>query len=135
MASEVVVSPDLFLKYKIILILKHMKTINRTVLILTPKQPFMDWANRFEEGTSEAEPVSTHHSAYLIPEKYDESNFRTYLKKNFSTIFEEELYSMITDAELWPQKRDYKTFNEWFDTHACDTVFDLSDESLIKEEL
>jgi hypothetical protein len=42
---------------------------------------------------------------------------------------------MITDADLWPQKRDCKTFNEWFDTHACDTVFDLSQEPLIKEEL
>ena len=134
MASEVVVSPDLFLKYKIILILKHMKTINRTVLIVTPKQPFMDWANGFEEDTSEAEPVAVYHSTFLIPEKYDESNFKTYLKKYFSTIFEEELYSMITDPDLWPLKRDFKTFNEWFDTQACDTVFDLSNEPLIREE-
>jgi hypothetical protein len=56
------------------------------------------------------------------------------LKKHFSTIFEKELYSMITDPDLWPQKRDFKTFNEWFSTHACDTVFDLSHEPLVREE-
>jgi hypothetical protein len=112
-----------------------MMTINRTLLIVAPKKPFIDWANSFEEDTSVIEPVSAYHSAYLIPEKYDESNFKIYLKKHFLTIFEEELYSMITDADIWPQKRDYKTFNEWFDTNACDTVFDLSQEPLIKEEL
>jgi hypothetical protein len=79
-----------------------MKTINRTLLIVTPKKPFMDWANGFEEDPSEVAPASVYRSAYLIPEEYDESNFKTYLKKYFSTIFEEELYSMTTDAERWP---------------------------------
>jgi len=111
-----------------------MKTINRTVLIVTPKKPFMDWANGFAEDPSEVEAVSVYHSVYLIPEKFDESNFKPFLKKNFEIIFEEELYAMITEAERWPQKRDFKTFNAWFDTQACDTVFDLSHEPLIREE-
>ena len=111
-----------------------MKTINRTVLIVTPKKPFMDWANGFAEDPSKVEAVSVHHSVYLIPEKFDESNFKPFLKKNFEIIFEEELYAMITEAERWPQKRDFKTFNAWFDTRACDTVFDLSHEPLIREE-
>ena len=34
----------------------------------------------------------------------------------------------------FPQNRDYKTYNEWFDTHACDTVFDLSNEPIEIEE-
>jgi len=111
-----------------------MKTINRTVLIVTPKKPFMDWARGFAEDPSEVEPVSVYHSVYLIPEKFGESNFKPFLKKNFEIIFEEELYAMITEAERWPPKRDFKTFNAWFDTQACDTVFDLSHEPLIREE-
>ena len=75
-----------------------------------------------------------HYSAYLISEKYDESNYKNYLKNHYSEIFEEELYSMIRDPDLWPQKRDYKTYNDWFDTQCCDTVLDLANEPIEIEE-
>jgi hypothetical protein len=70
----------------------------------------------------------------LISDKYDEFNYKNYLKNHYLDIFEEELYSMIRDSDLWPQNRDLKTYNEWFDTHACDTVFDLSNEPIEIEE-
>ena len=41
---------------------------------------------------------------------------------------------MIKDPDLWPQKRDLKTYNEWFETHACDVVYDLSNEPIEIEE-
>jgi hypothetical protein len=112
-----------------------MKTINRTLLIVLPKQPFLDWVNRIERQTPDFIPATEHQSAYLIPEKYDESNYKTFLKKAFRTIFEEELYSEFRDSNLWPEKRDLKTFNQWFDVHACDIVYDLGKESIITEEL
>ena len=111
-----------------------MKTINRTLLIVIPNKPFLDWANNFETDKSEFNTYEGHYSAYLISEKYDEFNFRNYLKNHYLDIFEEELYAMITDSDLWPLKRDLKTYNEWFDTHACDTVFDLSNEPIEIEE-
>ena len=46
----------------------------------------------------------------------------------------EELYATIRDTDLWPQKRDFKIYNEWFDTQVCDTVFDLSNEPIEIEE-
>ena len=49
-------------------------------------------------------------------------------------IFEEELYSMIRDDSLFPKNMDFKTYNKWFDTHACDTVFDLCNEPIEIEE-
>ena len=109
-----------------------MKTINRTLLIVTPQKPYLDWVRSFENG--ETDTNEGHYSAYLISEKYDEFNYKNYLKNHFGEIFEEELYAMIRDPDLWPQKRDYKTYNEWFDTHACDTVFDLSNEPIDIEE-
>jgi len=109
-----------------------MNTINRTLLIVIPKKPYLDWANSFNNG--ETDDNGGHYSAYLISEKYDEFNYKNYLKNHYLDIFEEELYAMIRDPDLWPQKRDFKTYNEWFDTHACDTVFDLCNEPIEVEE-
>jgi hypothetical protein len=39
---------------------------------ITPKNPYIDWANSFEDDGPELDPKSLHHSAYLIPDEYDE---------------------------------------------------------------
>ena len=111
-----------------------MNTINRTLLIVMPKKPYIDWVKSFENGEPDFDTGAEHYSAYLINEKFDEFNYQNYLKNHYLDIFEEELYSMIRDPDLWPQNRDLKTYNEWFDTKACDTVFDLSNEPLEIEE-
>jgi len=111
-----------------------MNTINRTLLIVIPKKPYLDWVKRYEISDFDSDSGAEHYSAYLISEKYDESNYKNYLKNHYSEIFEEELYSMIRDPDLWPQKRDYKTYNEWFDTKCCDTVLDLANEPIELEE-
>jgi hypothetical protein len=95
---------------------------------------FLDWANSFDKDTPGFIPGTEHHSAYFIPENYDESNYKSYLKNNFETIFEEELSAQINDPELWPTTLDFKLFKRWFDVHACDIVFDLSEEPLIKKD-
>ena len=106
-----------------------MNTINRTLLIVIPKKPYLDWAKRFN-----IEIAAGEHSAYLIPEKYDEYNYKNYLEKYFLDIFESELYGILKDHDFYPEKRDYKTFNKWFETHACDTVFDLGSDPIEIEE-
>ena len=114
-----------------------MNTINRTLLIIVPKKPYLDWVKsfeNFENGEPEFDTGAEHYSAYLISEKYDEFNYKSYLKNHYMDIFEEELYSMIRAPDLWPQNRDFTTFNEWFDTHACDTVLDLGNEPIEIEE-
>ena len=111
-----------------------MNTINRTLLIVIPKKPYLDWVKSFENDESEIDSGAEHYSAYLIPEKCNEFNYQNYLKNHYMDIFEEELYSMIKDPSLFPKNMDFKTFNEWFDTHACDTVFDLCNEPIEIEE-
>jgi hypothetical protein len=111
-----------------------MKTINRTVIVTTPNKPYIDWANSFGDGGVTLEPNSVNQSAYLIPDEYDEFNYENFLKKNFNLIFEEELNAWMTDPNAWPQDRDYKTFLDWFDIRACDTVIDLGEKPLEIEE-
>ena len=41
---------------------------------------------------------------------------------------------MIRDPDLWPQNRDFKAYNEWFETKACEVVYDLANEPIEIEE-
>ena len=106
-----------------------MKTINRTLLILIPKKPFFDWVMNFNIEIDAGE-----YSAYLIPENYDEYNYKDYLKEHCKEIFESELYGILKDPDFYPEKRDCKTFKKWFETHVCDTVFDLANDPIEIEE-
>ncbi|MCK5836803.1 MAG: hypothetical protein KAH09_06015 [Desulfobacula sp.] len=109
-----------------------MKTINRTAITITPKQPYIDWANSFEEAENYDTP---HITTILISDKYDEFNYETYLKKIFKIIFEEELESCMTDPEDWPKKRDYKTFKKWFNAICSDMTWDYGVGDIEHEEL
>ena len=111
-----------------------MNTINRTLLIVTPQKPYLDWVKSCDYDEVDIENGAEHYSAYLIPEKYDEYNYKNYLKNHYSDIFEEELYSMIRDPDLWPQNIDFKTYNEWFETKAIEVVYDLANEPIEIEE-
>jgi hypothetical protein len=111
-----------------------MKTINRTAIVITPKNLYIDWANSFEDDGPELDPNSLHHSAFLIPDEYDEYDYEDFLKENFNLIFEEELSAWMADPSVWPQDRDYSTFMDWFDIRACDTVIDLGETPIEIEE-
>jgi hypothetical protein len=106
-----------------------MNTINRTLLILIPKKPFLDWVKNFNTEIDAGEC-----SAYFIPHKYDEYDYKDYLKKHCKEIFESELYGILRDPDFYPEKRDYETFNKWFENHVCDTVFDLANDPIEIEE-
>src|SRR5512141_1929224 len=108
-----------------------MRTVNRTLLFVVPKKPFFDWAKSID---GESVPESDYRTAYLIPETYNETNYKAFVRKHFKSIFEEELISEYTDSALWPQTRDYKTFINWFEVQACDMVYDLGKEPLAAED-
>ena len=57
-----------------------------------------------------------------------------FLKKNFKTIFESELDSWMTDPGVWPKKRTFKLFKEWFDIQVSDMIFDLAKDDVTTEE-
>ena len=108
-----------------------MKTINRTAITIIPKQPYIDWANSFEDGVGYDE---VHATTILITDKYDEFNYETYLKKIFKQLFEEQLDSWMTDPEDWPKKRTYTIFKEWFDVICSDMTWDCGDGNIEHDE-
>lgn len=102
----------------------RIKTINRTAITIVPKQPYIDWANSLEDAETYDTP---HVTTILIPDKYDEFDYETYVKKIFNQIFEEQLESWMAYPEDWPQKRTYKMFKKWFNIICSDMTWDYGD--------
>jgi hypothetical protein len=71
-------------------------------------------------------------SVYLIRES---DNSERMLRRQWDWMFEEKLFSWCRDSTLWPRKRTYKVFREWFDVRLVDLVFDLADAPIVLEDL
>ncbi len=63
-----------------------MSTINRTVILITAQQPYIDWANSFDDGGPKMSVNKQNNTAYLIPDTYDEYNYENWLKKKYKKI-------------------------------------------------
>jgi hypothetical protein len=107
--------------------------LNRAALIVRPKQPFLEWAASLDDSglVPDAEGEQT---VYLVPEfESDEEGLRV-LKRVYAEIFERELDGWDTEPSAWPQKRDFKTFQEWFSIELHSVVEDVVDDALIDDE-
>ena len=114
-----------------------MKSINRMAVVIKPKQPFIDWINSMPGDSSNytIEQIAKNNLTFLVPEYDNTVSTMNYIKKKYKIIFEWELWGWITDEELWPEKRNWKMFNEWFDIEISSEVFDMVDLAIEKEEL
>ena len=109
-----------------------MSEINRSLIILKPKQPFLDWTLTLddEDKNLTLEQITEGSIAYLIPELWQDSDQQELLKSYHDILFEEQLGGWWTDEVAWPQKRDLKTFMDWFQVEFHSLLFDLCDEPL-----
>jgi hypothetical protein len=103
--------------------------INRGVIIVRPKQPYVDWAN-----TCDDEPTSTtlgaareDCSAYLLPCWEDGEQLELLLERFSRRIFENELSGWTTNEACWPKQRDLSALREWFEIEPHSMVFELGD--------
>ena len=103
--------------------------INRSALITTAKQPFVDWLHHVDPtsphiGLSEVNHVPT----ICLFESIED--FAEWLGAHCERIFEEQLDGWWTDERSWPRDRGIKAFQDWFDCQLYSMVLDLDDEAL-----
>jgi hypothetical protein len=112
-------------------------TVNRAIILIKAKKPFVDWAKYVNTDNilsdKEVEKVFSEHNAYLITETDDDDEFERAIKREAGNIFENELLSWSQDESEWPTKRSYKVFREWFEIISTVMVFD-TDISLLERE-
>ena len=107
--------------------------LNRAVLIVRPKQPFLDWAAQLDDSgvVPDAEGEQT---AYLVPEFDDDDEAKRVLKRVFAEVFERELFGWHTDESSWPSNRNFALFRKWFVVELHSVVEDLCDFEIIDDE-
>jgi hypothetical protein len=55
----------------------------------------------------------------------DDKALTRWIKANYQTLFEAELEGWYTDESLWPQKRTFKLFQEWFEVECHSVIEDM----------
>ena len=110
-----------------------MNMLNRSAIVVKPKQPFLDWLHG-------ADPTSMHlmladllrePTIYLIPECDTDEDVAEALRELCEEIFDEQLAGWYTDTSTWPRDRSYEVFCQWFDYQHHSMLVDLCDDPLI----
>ena len=106
-----------------------MKTINRQVAIVKPKERYVDWINSLPEmdELSSIESLSNDCTVLLLPHFDDDDESLKYIKKNYRKVFEAELDSWCADENTWPMKRTFSLFQEWFNIEFHSEVIEFGE--------
>lgn len=101
--------------------------LNRAVLIVRYKQPFVDWINAVEPNPQQRlklADANDNNSAYLIEEVEDDEELQEWLKLNGVALMEAELSGWFTESQLWPKDRSLALFNKWCAVELHTLVFE-----------
>ncbi|HUI26384.1 MAG TPA: hypothetical protein VL403_09905 [Candidatus Kryptonia bacterium] len=107
--------------------------LNRGVLIVRPKQPYLDWAAGLDDSGVIPDPAGEQ-TVYLIPSFEDDEEALEILEAVYAEIFENELYGWHTDESRWPAGRDFATFQQWFAIELHSVVEDLCGYEIVDDD-
>lgn len=110
--------------------------LNRTVLILISKQPFLDWLNAAHQNplSLTLEMLRIDNDTFLIPQYEDPLHAVKWAEDHWQFLFDSILFDWVTDESVWPQNRTLDIFLEWFDIDVHSMVWDLANEPLLVED-
>ncbi|MFK7936207.1 MAG: plasmid pRiA4b ORF-3 family protein [Saprospiraceae bacterium] len=110
-----------------------MYSINRSVLIVRPKQALYDWLKKLAPEAPEMEELPPDHDdadVFLIPDFLLSEQAEEWLKANVS-YFSEMLFSQWwEEEEQWPKNRNWETFNKYFSFNIQTQVRDMLDDNI-----
>lgn len=69
-------------------------------------------------------------TVFLLPER---NNIDNALQSAYGDIFSEMLLASVNAPELWPDKRDLRTFRKWFEVELIEMVFDAGGGNLLHD--
>ena len=112
-----------------------MSFLYRTAITVSRKQPYMDWANSFDDGGPNLtdELARNRRTVYLVEEADPHQDIRGLLDNHWESIFEEELVMWMEAEDDWPTPRTREMFDAWFDAEITDTVIDLVPEEPLNQ--
>jgi hypothetical protein len=113
-----------------------MYEVNRSVAILRPQAPFLDWLKALP-GSIDAEltleSLTSNSNALLIPPSDDMDALREYVLAQYHSLFQAELADWCDDRSLWPEPLSAELFAQWFAIQIHPVLTDIVDDSLERE--
>ena len=112
--------------------------LNRDLLVVRLKQPFVDWVNEADPYPSGSrmtmKEVNEDLPVFLVHD-YASEDFEGWLEQCYQPIFEELLEQWYVDEALWPQELSLELFKAWCEVEIHSMIFDLVDQPLVDDEL
>jgi hypothetical protein len=111
-----------------------MYVIDRTIAIIRPKKPFMDWLKSTDpDFPFDMERAGRERVTFLMPRYVTKDDAEEALKHLYSDIFAVQLSTGCTNESQWPEDRGYEKFREWFDVEFHSMVLDPFEDEIRKE--
>ena len=113
-----------------------MQIINRDLLVITPKQACVDWANALgEDFELQMDDMGGHDAAssFLIPEFEDEDEALEWMEEGAEGWFTLLLMEWTDDRTKWPEDLSWENLNNFFHVNYQSMVMDLVNEPIEKD--
>ncbi len=109
--------------------------INRVVLLVRYRQPFIDWINAVDDSgmVVTLTDANEDNQVYLLDEE-DADALEEWLALNHELLFEGELEAWCTDEDLWPEDRGREVFDAWFRVETHSVVYDVGSGPIFDDE-
>lgn len=106
-----------------------MPFLYRTPVLVSKQQPYVDWANSFDDGVELSDDLAREKTVYLVETAESEATLDEILTNYWQDIFDEELFAWMEDEATWPTDRDRAMFDRWFEAALAGSVVDLDPEA------
>ena len=111
--------------------------LNRSAVLLRPKQSFLDW---MKQGDEEGLAAGVYEDSYkdleinLVPEFEDAASGDRVLARCWPQLFERMLAAWSVDESTWPANRSLQMFRQWFEVQAFAMVADVGTGAIQDDE-
>jgi hypothetical protein len=110
-----------------------MSILFRAAITITRRQPYIDWANSFDDAPELTESVANDRRTVYLVAAHNEPDLEELLADRWEEIFEEELSAWMEEEADWPIPRTRELFDQWFGAEVTESVIDLDPEEPLTE--
>lgn len=113
-----------------------MKLINRGVIVIKARQPFVDWLNKLPDTSTPytLDDLREDCTVLLIPDFPSLEEMEAFINPLKPDLFEEELLNYSDDPLLWPDDLTARRFDTWFDLENHSMVYDAAAAPIMVQE-
>jgi len=114
-----------------------MYEVNRSIAIIRPKAPFLQWLcglpGSFDASELTLDVLGQSSNALLIPPADDRTSLIDFVLQHYHSLFQAELADWCEDQSYWPQQLTPALFTQWFEIEIHPVLTDIVDTELARE--